>query len=67
MYLKRNKRDFNSIWNILIAKEQFHAQKLRFFVYSPKDQVHIKMQRNKNVLMTIIPNIQWFYFTCFVQ
>jgi hypothetical protein len=41
--------------------------KLRFFVYSPKDQVHINVQQNKNVLMTIIPNIQWFSFTYFVQ
>jgi hypothetical protein len=34
---------------------------------SPKDQVHINVQRNKNVLMKIIPNMQWFYFTYFVQ
>jgi hypothetical protein len=41
--------------------------KLRFLVYSPKGQVHIKVQQNKNVLMTIISNIQWFNFTYFVQ
>jgi hypothetical protein len=38
-----------------------------FFVYWPKDQVHIKVQRNENFLRTIIPRIQWFYFTYFVQ
>jgi hypothetical protein len=67
-YLKRKLRDFNSTY-----LEHSHCQraiscsKLQFFVYSPKDQMHIKMQRNKNALRAIIPNIQWFYVKYFVQ